>query len=388
MKKILLSFVLLFCFATQQTYSQCLITNTSAVIVGIVPEPNGTDCTLTFNFQFDIDYNGGAKKLFLHLWELNNYNTSHSGFVYTNSSQPEYNDGSSDPLNILFNSITTVALDIDGNTNTITALTSYSPDIDAPISVPTASDITSVAIPATTLYHVEINGITKTVPTSSLAFGCSVFNTFKGDIWASQANGSNPAVHCPLVAGFTVLPVEFVSFNATRNGKNVNLIWQTSSEQNNKGFDIERLIGNGDWQKLAFVASKAKAGSSNNNIDYQFTDFNNTNGVSQYRLKQIDIDGRSSYSSIKLVRGLDQKAKTMVFPNPSFDGRVSVMFEEANVVRNISLVDINGRVVKQWKGVSNNNIQVENLNPGFYTLRIVNTSTNKQTVEKFIINKR
>ena len=53
-----------------------------------------------------------------------------------------------------------------------------------------------------------------------------------------------------------------------------------------------------------------------------------------------------------------------------------------------SVIDMSGRTVKQMKGVTNNNIQIDNLNAGFYTVRIVNTETGEQVVEKFVVNKR
>ena len=52
------------------------------------------------------------------------------------------------------------------------------------------------------------------------------------------------------------------------------------------------------------------------------------------------------------------------------------------------LMDVSGKTLKQWKGVTNNNIRIDNLNAGFYTVRIVNVETGEQVVEKFIVNKR
>jgi len=188
----------------------------------------------------------------------------------------------------------------------------------------------------------------------------------------------------------SVLPVKLIYFNAARSGSNVNLAWQTSIEENSKGFDVQRFTGGvGGWQTIGFVPSQAVNGSSNSPLNYQFIDFNNTTkGITQYRLKQLDIDNRSSYSLIRSVRGDGQKGKTIVYPNPSSDGKVSIIFEDVNGPRDISIMDVSGRVVKQMKGVTNNNIVIENLNAGFYTVRIVNNETGEQVVEKFVVNKR
>jgi hypothetical protein len=184
------------------------------------------------------------------------------------------------------------------------------------------------------------------------------------------------------------LPIKLKSFNAERNRSNVDVRWETEVEVNNKGFYLERKLSNGGWQDITFVSSKANNGTSNSSLVYDFTDPNNAKGISQYRLRQVDIDGKQTYSQIRSVRGEGQKSNTIIYPNPSGDGKVSVVFEDANSVRDVSLMDVSGKTLKQWKGVTNNTIQIDNLNSGFYTVRIVNIETGEQVVEKFIVNKR
>jgi hypothetical protein len=164
-------------------------------------------------------------------------------------------------------------------------------------------------------------------------------------------------------------------------------MWQTATEINNSGFVIERNIS-GTWEQIAFVPSQAVDGNSSSSLSYSYTDQNSAKGISQYRIKQIDIDSKSSYSDIRAVRGMDQPGKTIVYPNPSFDGRVNVVFEDAVGIRDISLIDMSGRMVKQWNGVSNNNLQIDNLVSGLYSLRVVVRETGAQSVEKIVINKR
>jgi|CXWL01.1.fsa_nt_gi hypothetical protein len=190
-----------------------------------------------------------------------------------------------------------------------------------------------------------------------------------------------PAAEC------SPLPVDFKSFTAARNGSNVGLKWETMTEQNNSGFAVERNT-NGSWLQVAFVASQAAGGNSSSLLTYQYNDLNATKGISQYRIRQVDLDGRSKYSEIRSIRGDGQLGKTIVYPNPSINGRVNVVFEEANVIRDISVSDMSGRTVKQLKGVTNNNITIENLAPGMYSLRIVIPATGEQVVEKIVVNKR
>lgn len=184
------------------------------------------------------------------------------------------------------------------------------------------------------------------------------------------------------------LPVSLKSFTAVRNNSYVNLKWETALEENSKGFVVQRKVGNSEWQSIGYLETKAINGNSSSPLNYDFTDFNNLKGITQYRLRQLDIDGKIAYSQIRSVRGTQQKGKIIVYPNPSSDGNVNVVFEDKDASRNISLLDVNGRIIKQWKNVLSNTLQIDNLVSGFYTLRIINTETNEQVVEKIVVKSR
>jgi hypothetical protein len=184
------------------------------------------------------------------------------------------------------------------------------------------------------------------------------------------------------------LPANFRSFTATRSNRtNVFLKWETITEQNSASFVVERNI-NGSWEPIANIPSQAIGGSSNSLLTYQLNDLNAAKGISQYRIRQIDFDGAAKISDIRSVRGEGQKGSTIVYPNPSSDGKVNVVFEGGIAKRNITVQDMSGRVIKEWRSYTNNNIQIENLTPGFYTIRIVNIETGEQDVEKAVVNKR
>jgi hypothetical protein len=182
------------------------------------------------------------------------------------------------------------------------------------------------------------------------------------------------------------LPVSLKSFNAKRlSGQNVLLSWVTAIEQSNRGFYVQRNI-NGSWENVTFVASRATNGNSNIDLSYTFTDLNNFKGISQYRIVQVDIAGAQKISNVSIVRG--EPGKMVVFPNPSFDGNVNVLFEDQNSTRDIAINDMTGRLVKQWTNINSNSLEIDNLMPGFYTIRVFNKSTGEQAVEKFVVNKR
>lgn len=186
------------------------------------------------------------------------------------------------------------------------------------------------------------------------------------------------------------LPVLLKSFTASRNQQSANVVlkWTSSTEINNAGFEIQRNMGNDNWQTIGFVNSQAPGGNSISDISYSYDDFNNSKSVSQYRLRQIDFDSRVKYSEIRSVRGLDQKGGIIIYPNPTNDGKVNVIFEDKNTIHDISVVDMSGRMVKQMKNITSNSIQIDNLTPGMYTIRIVVPATGEQAVEKILVNKR
>ncbi len=92
-----------------------------------------------------------------------------------------------------------------------------------------------------------------------------------------------------VVKTFSAVPVELASFNAVTTGTEVHLNWQTVSELNNKGFEVQRKPeGAAEWKSLGFISGR---GTSTEKADYTFTDKKPAAGRSFYRLKQIDFDG-------------------------------------------------------------------------------------------------
>ena len=102
----------------------------------------------------------------------------------------------------------------------------------------------------------------------------------------------------------------------------------------------------------------------------------------------MDIDGRAKFSEIRAVRGYEQSGKIIVYPNPSTNGRVNVVFDDAEGTRDVMLMDLSGRMVKQWKGVTGNLLQIDNLGQGMYSLKVINRDSGVQTVEKIVVSNR
>ncbi len=113
-----------------------------------------------------------------------------------------------------------------------------------------------------------------------------------------------------------VLPVELTTFTASIAGNVVKLNWETATEVNNYGFNIERKPEDGNWNKIGFVEGN---GNSNSPKKYIFTDNNVNGGKYLYRLKQIDINGSSEYSKELevVINNVPKKFKlAQNYPNP------------------------------------------------------------------------
>ena len=113
----------------------------------------------------------------------------------------------------------------------------------------------------------------------------------------------------------SALPVELTSFSSLVEGGNVKLNWETKTEVNNYGFEVERKLETEGWNNLGFVPGH---GNSNSAKLYSFTD-NFPTGGSQfsYRLKQIDIDGSFEYSDIiETEINIESFQLAQNFPNP------------------------------------------------------------------------
>jgi len=113
-----------------------------------------------------------------------------------------------------------------------------------------------------------------------------------------------------------VLPVELTAFTATTDGPNVHLAWQTASETNNAGFEVQMLADDqAEYEAVSFVGGH---GTTTEEQNYAYTMLNVNPGTHSFRLKQIDFDGAFEYSpeveaTIEVV-GTHQLSSA--YPNP------------------------------------------------------------------------
>jgi hypothetical protein len=196
----------------------------------------------------------------------------------------------------------------------------------------------------------------------------------------------------------SALPVELSSFSASTIGSNVKLSWQTETEVNNYGFEVERASLSASplrvWEKIGFVNGN---GNSNSPKSYSFEDKIMTAGEYSYRLKQIDNDGQFEYSkTIEVDLGAPKKFElSQNYPNP-FNPTTTIKFSlpEAGNVK-LTLFNILGQEVKtlvnesKESGVHTINFSATDgaseLNSGIYIYKLESgsfTQTRKMTLVK------
>ena len=179
------------------------------------------------------------------------------------------------------------------------------------------------------------------------------------------------------------LPVEFLNFTANILDDDVLLEWSTASETNNDFFTVERSADGENFEAVDFVKG---AGNSNSVIEYTFTDNDPLAGVSYYRIKQTDFDGKFDYSPIRSVKYSFVVSGFSIFPNPinnnNYLNIVPKNSENENYI--ISVYSIFGQKISEHLVNGTYLLKVGNtFNNGVYYLII--SSENEQYCEKVIV---
>lgn len=172
-------------------------------------------------------------------------------------------------------------------------------------------------------------------------------------------------------------PVELTSFSAyAKNGVAI-LKWNTATELNNFGFEVERATEQGEWEKIGFVIG---AGTVSSPRAYSFNDASMPLAPRlRYRLRQVDRDGTFEYSPV--VEIVNNAAAPLgiggTFPSPA-SGMTTVNYQLASAgAMRLSLHDISGRQLRVLAEDFNANagshsaiFDVSGLATGMYMLRL------------------
>lgn len=125
------------------------------------------------------------------------------------------------------------------------------------------------------------------------------------------------------------LPVTWLGFTVQKQNSQALLTWTTGTETNNKSFVVEHSVNGSGWETIGEVKG---ANNSNTKNTYTYLHGTPAGGKNYYRIRQVDQDGRSSYSSVQTLQ-FEQKAGLAVYPNPVFNGVLNVLAQKPGVLR-------------------------------------------------------
>lgn len=164
------------------------------------------------------------------------------------------------------------------------------------------------------------------------------------------------------------LPVTGLDFNARKKDDHTVLLnWVTYSENNNRGFVVERSKNGATFDSIGFVSSLSIGGKGAN---YVFTDAPASGGKLFYRLQQLNLDNTYQLSPIKFVQ-LNSHSYVKVYPNPVKDIlSINTSYTFSNSQLNV--YDANGHLVMKvsLNGGGTTNVSVKKLPAGLYSAKI------------------
>lgn len=215
--------------------------------------------------------------------------------------------------------------------------------------------------------------------TVNVNFGTAVINSITIRYDNAPGANSNPASQAIAVGAISftnsTLPVQLTSFSGHRLVQDVVLDWKTQQEVNAASYEIERNNGS-NWITIGSLAA-------NGNMTltaYRYTDTNPQGSLLLYRLKQIDKDGRFTYSGIIRITGKENKLTLLGYPNPFTEQVTISVHSSASQPVSTFLYDGNGKMVrsetKSLYAGDNSFIMtgLDKLAAGIYYLEIKNES--------------
>ncbi|WP_051211286.1 T9SS type A sorting domain-containing protein [Runella zeae] len=269
-------------------------------------------------------------------------------------------------------SVTTAAFDLTGKSNVIVgfgrrrtsafnATVAFSVSVDGGSTFSTlSSDVSSAA--NTTWAFLGPISVPAAANQASVIFRFDYTATNSGLCTGSPANFR---IDDFIVGWNDVFPVKLTFFKAEERSGGVELSWQTSEEISNQRFEIERSLDAKSFEKIGTIEGKGTISIAQH---YSFLDSSPLQGLNYYRLKQVDFDGKYSYSVIRDIRAKGQGHSFRVYPNPATN-EVKIELPQEEEINNGELLDLTGRIVKRYAAGSDK-VSIIDLRPGVYILKI------------------
>lgn len=185
----------------------------------------------------------------------------------------------------------------------------------------------------------------------------------------------------------TTLPIALETFSGKMNGDDALLTWQTTLEHNAKEFEVERSPDGVNFSKIGSVPA---ATNSSARRDYSFLDKTVIHQNNYYRLRMVDLDGRTEYSKIVFIKNLPPTKDPLKLLSNPVQNSLELQFDESIHGRvQLRLTDLTGKTLVTWHGekLSNRKISIDisnkKLSKGVYILHAL--IQGKNYTEKVIV---
>lgn len=169
------------------------------------------------------------------------------------------------------------------------------------------------------------------------------------------------------------LPIELKYFKATKLDKSILLTWETTTEENNDFFTLEKSTDGKTWETITTVDG---AGNSAEVISYRYEDLNPYTGNSYYRLRQTDFDGTSELSKVQFIYYSLEKEGVQIFPNPA---RQNLLFNQS-MWGKYSIVNMLGQNIVEGTLNGEQRMDISLLNKGQYIFLFEDSDYKKSQV--------
>jgi hypothetical protein len=171
-------------------------------------------------------------------------------------------------------------------------------------------------------------------------------NGITGNTGSVSAYGTSNFGQLVVASSSITLPIQLLSFEATKKDNHVELNWITSVEINNDYFTVERSRDGVNFEPIKEVSG---AGNSNKNITYTTNDDSPYSGTSCYRIMQTDFDGKFTYSETRYVNFLEKQSTalniTEMGPNPFNSNFHFVVNGGDSGPLQVQLTDMTGKII-------------------------------------------
>ncbi|MFK7950096.1 MAG: BspA family leucine-rich repeat surface protein [Saprospiraceae bacterium] len=172
--------------------------------------------------------------------------------------------------------------------------------------------------------------------------------------------------YCP------VTPVNLLKFTGQLMDNKVLLQWQTATEENNEGFNIQRSKDGITWTTIGVVEDETAIIPQEDT----YTDTEPFQDITYYRLQQVDFDGQTEYSDIVSIQMNSNDVEDFnIFPNPVINQLTINCTGNINNIQTIDLINSNGQIIKTKVPTSNRTyFNMKSLPSGIYVVLVKSTN--------------